>query len=84
MIYYDEIIKGELVRKFSDDVDATELQWHRDEETRIVRSCEETDWQIQLENSLPMSLNSLVIIPALQWHRLIKGSGDLHVKITKL
>ncbi len=84
MIYEDTIKDDQLIRNFHEEIDEVELKWHRDEETRIIVSLNETDWQIQLENSLPCSLNSITVIPAMYWHRLIKGTGDLSLKIVKL
>lgn len=71
------------LREFSQSSDVSEFVWHRDDEDRAVVSVETTDWKIQLENSLPRSLNSAVFIEMGQWHRLIKGTGSLKVKIVK-
>jgi hypothetical protein len=73
-----------VIREFDQNLDPEELLWHRDQETRIVESLNPTDWQVQLENSLPVSLNNKVVIPNLEWHRLIKGTGKLIVKIIKV
>ena len=73
-----------VIREFGQNLDPDELLWHRDQETRIVESLDPTDWQVQLENSLPVSLNNKVVIPNLEWHRLIKGTGKLRVKIIKV
>lgn len=71
------------VRIFSQEVDETELKWHRDEEDREIISILKTDWKVQLENELPLSLNSLIKIKAGVWHRVIKGTGELTIKIKK-
>ena len=71
------------LREFSQLSNVSEFVWHRDDEDRSVLSIETTDWKIQLENSLPQSLNSAVFIEMGQWHRLIKGTGKLTVKIVK-
>ena len=39
------------------------------------------DWQIQLDNELPTSLNKPIHIPKHKWYRAIKGSGKLKLKI---
>lgn len=75
--------KTEVFRKFSQEIDPTELLWHRDDETREIISENSTDWMIQLDNALPVSLNNTITIPRHEWHRLIKGSGDLILKIKK-
>jgi len=73
-----------IVRQFSEDVDPRELLWHRDRESRKVVPVGETDWQVQLEDQLPVLLNVPMFIKKLQWHRLLKGTGTLRVKIYKL
>lgn len=78
-----EIGEGEIIRKFNESVDPIELMWHRDDEDRLVEAVSETDWYIQLENELPKRFSEAVFIPRHEWHRLIKGSGELVVKIRK-
>jgi hypothetical protein len=36
-----------------------------------------------LENKLPQDLNIPVFIERGEWHRLIKGKGELRIKIVK-
>jgi len=71
------------IRTFLESVDDNELKWHQDLEDRLVRPLLETNWQIQLDNQLPVSLtpDKDIFIPKYVWHRLIKGTGDLNVKI---
>jgi hypothetical protein len=38
----------------------------------------------QLDNQLPEKITKTTFIPAGEWHRIIKGTGDLSVKIVKL
>lgn len=78
-----EEVNGILIREFSQNVDPTELKWHRDDESREIVSENETDWMIQLDNALPVSLNNNIRIPRHEWHRLIKGTGTLTLKIKK-
>jgi len=84
MIYSDEIFDPYVIRTFHESTDIENLMWHRDEEDRIIISSFATDWQLQMEDSLPISLNSEVKIPAGIWHRLIKGTGSLTLKIVKI
>jgi hypothetical protein len=72
----------EVVRLFNENVDPIELKWHRDREDRLVESLEPTDWMIQMDNHLPSKIDK-VFIPAGEWHRVIKGTGDLVIKIQK-
>jgi hypothetical protein len=84
MIYRDSDISDDtIVRSFTESIDPIELKWHRDDEDRTVVSISETDWMIQLENKLPQNLNSPVFISRGEWHRVIKGTGELRVKIIK-
>lgn len=73
-----------IIREFSQEVDSKELVWHRDRENRLVVSLENTDWKVQLDNQLPTLLTTPIFIKKSQWHRLLKGSGTLRVKIYKL
>jgi alkylated DNA nucleotide flippase Atl1 len=80
---YTDISKSDKLidRVFDSNIDPIHLKWHRDLEDRVVKSVETTDWQVQLEDQLPVSLNEWIEIPAGSWHRVIKGSGELRVKI---
>ena len=44
------------------------------------------DWEIQFENELPWALekNLNIFIMRHEWHRVIKGTGTLKLKIYKL
>lgn len=81
--YLDTLHDCELVRIFSESIDPIELKWHRDLEDRLIVSTSSTDWKIQLENRLPQSLNKQVNIKSGEWHRLIKGTRELSLKIVK-
>lgn len=73
-----------FIRTFYQSTDSGELQWHRDRESRIIESLEETDWEFQLDNQLPKRLDGKVFIPKGVYHRLIKGQGNLKIKLQKL
>ena len=79
----EQVSENEVIRTFKQDTDSKEFVWHRDREDRIVESIGNTDWKIQIDNELPKSLNN-VFIPKNIYHRVIKGTGDLKVKIKKL
>jgi len=70
-----------IIREFSQNVDPIELMWHRDDEDRTIEIIGETDWAIQLEDSLPTSLNERIFIKRHEWHRVVKGTGKLTLKI---
>jgi len=73
-----------FIREFKQDTDSGEFIWHRDYEDRIVESIGETDWLIQIDNELPKEIKDKVFIPMDVYHRLIKGTGDLKIKLQKL
>lgn len=78
-----EVTKDWIIREFTEAIDPIELMWHRDDETRIIEAIGQSDWLIQLDNFLPININEKVEIPKHAWHRLIKGTGNLIVKIHK-
>jgi hypothetical protein len=78
-----EITDQYILREFSQDIDPIELMWHRDDENRLVEIVGETDWQLQLDNQLLTSMNQPIFIPRHEWHRVIKGTGSLKLKIHK-
>ena len=73
---------NEFIRVFKQDTDSGDYMWHRDREDRIVESIGETDWMIQIDNELPQVI-SKVFIPMGVYHRVIKGTGDLKIKLIK-
>ncbi len=75
---------NQYLREFSENVDSNELEWHRDREDRIVEVVQNKDWLFQMDNELPILLKQKLFIPKETYHRVIKGTGKLIVKITKL
>ena len=73
---------NEFIRLFSQDTDSGDYMWHRDREDRVVESIGETDWMIQIDNELPKVIDK-VFIPMGVYHRVIKGTGDLKIKLIK-
>ena len=75
--------KNSRIREFSQDVENEELKWHVDEEDRMVKSLHKTDWMVQIDDQLPQKLteNNEIFIPKGVYHRVIKGSGNLKVKV---
>jgi hypothetical protein len=78
-----EITDQYIIREFNENIDPIELLWHRDDEDRTIEILEGIDWMIQLDNQLPILLNSHIFIPRHMWHRTIKGTGPLRIKIYK-
>lgn len=71
------------IRIFDQEVNEDELVWHRDREDRIVEAVNDTDWQFQFDNQLPQKIDK-IFIPKDTYHRIIKGKGNLKIKVTKL
>ncbi len=84
--YKESYNEGFYYRTFSFDTNSEELKWHFDEQDRIVVCEHETDWMFQIDNRLPQKIikNKEILIPEGEYHRIIKGNGDLIVKIKKL
>ena len=83
-IYSETEVATNLYRRhFPSFTYPEQLKWHMDDEDRLIKSPTLTNWKIQLEDQLPVSLNEPIFIKKHQWHRLIKGTGYLTLKITK-
>ena len=82
--YIEILQEGYVIREFLQGTPSAELVWHRDKEDRIVEALHETDWKIQLDNDIPRILEQKhLFIPKGVYHRLIKGTGGLKVKVIK-
>jgi quercetin dioxygenase-like cupin family protein len=81
--YQEEITASVTERIFSPDIAQEELVWHRDERDRIVTITDDTDWQFQFDNQLPINLYKGVVlfIKAGEYHRVIKGTTTLKITI---
>jgi len=84
--YIEHIIGENIVtRTFKESTDSEDFMWHRDQEDRIIEAINENNWQIQLEDSLPINLRpgETIKIPKGSWHRVIKGNNIAIYKIKK-
>ena len=77
---------GWIIRRFSAEVNPEELRWHRDGEDREIRVMESDGWALQKDNALPQELrkNESHSVRKGEWHRLLRGSGELVLRIKKL
>ena len=75
---------NQYIREFAADADTDELEWHLDREDRIVEVIQDGGWQFQLENELPIPLKNSVFVPKETYHRVLRGSDKLVIKLTKL
>jgi len=78
-----KISDNTFIRVFEQNTDSGEFMWHRDHEDRIIESIDDTDWMIQIDNQLPKKIEGEIEIPMGVYHRLIKGTGDLKIKLIK-
>jgi len=81
-----EVTDEYIIREFDDNIDPIELMWHRDDEDRLVEIIDSGNgWKFQFENELPWDLepNMSIYILRHEWHRVIKGTGTLKLKIHK-
>jgi len=73
-----------IIREFDENIDPIELMWHRDDEQRLVEIIDPGQgWKFQFEDELPWDLEPKMSIFILRhkWHRVIKGTGTLRLKI---
>jgi hypothetical protein len=77
---------GWVIRRFSADVATEDLRWHRDGEDREIIAVESSGWSLQKDDRLPQVLHKgeCHSVRKGEWHRLIKGSGELVLRIKKL
>jgi quercetin dioxygenase-like cupin family protein len=81
--YQDKLNGNIKIREFDLNISNNELVWHRDEKDRHVTVLEGKGWYFQRDNELPLELkeNDSIFIPKLTYHRVIKGSTPLKIKI---
>lgn len=74
------------IREFEETLEDRELIWHRDAETRRVSVLSGDGWKLQLDDELPQTLKvgERYAIPKLKYHRVIKGKGNLVIKIENI
>lgn len=80
-----KVNENKVVRTFDENTDENELIWHRDREGRVVRIIEGKNWGLQLDNQMPVKMveGKEYFIPQEEWHRVIKGDGNLVIEIIK-
>jgi hypothetical protein len=82
--FKENIEDGYYIRTFNSTTNEEEFVWHRDREDRIIECNHETNWLFQRDNELPITFDKIIFIEKETWHRVIKGDGDLQLKIKKL
>ena len=78
-----EVTDKYIIREFNENIDPTELLWHRDLKSRKLTVLEGKGWYLQKDNELPVEMikGNTIYIDALKWHRVIKGNTILKIKI---
>ena len=78
-----QIDENTRIRRFSSNVPVDDLVWHRDKNDRIVEVISGEGWMFQRDNSVPKNLveGEKISISKNEWHRVVKGEGDLVLKI---
>lgn len=81
-----KIEKKIFLREFKESINSDELIWHLDREDREIFILESNGWKLQMDNELPKELvrGDTHFIPKMTYHRVIKGNGDLRLRLTKL
>lgn len=81
--YTEERIGNIINRVIKESSEEHELVWHRDRKDRIVEIIQSKGWKFQRDNELPFTLKKgdVLEIKKNTYHRVIKGEGDLVIKI---
>lgn len=81
--YTDNIHDDFIIREFDENIDPTELVWHRDKMNRDVEIISGDGWKFQFDGDLPFLLkpgDTLKIYNNL-YHRIFIGNTKLVIKI---
>jgi hypothetical protein len=81
--YSEESQDDFIIREFKENLTQGDLIWHKDREDRLISPINRTDWMIQIDNELPKVIKENTFIPKEVFHRLLKGTGNLELKIVK-
>lgn len=73
-------------RTFKQDISKDDLVWHYDLKDRYITIISASNWMFQFDDELPIKLmdNQKIFIPKLKYHRIIKGTGELKIKIEEV
>lgn len=82
-VFTDTVLNtNTFTRVFSSTTKEEDLVWHRDLQDRTVYLLNRsTDWKFQFDNELPILFPNKLFIPKGVYHRVIKGSGELKIKV---
>ncbi len=77
------VSENRFKRVFDEQVDNSELIWHKDKEDRVIYVIESNGWKIQYDNQLPIDLvnGNTYYVKKENYHRVHKGKGNLVIEI---
>lgn len=80
-----QLTENKTLRSFSSTVEDDELIWHMDREDRKITIKESNGWKLQYDNQLPVEMKpgQTFFIKAQEYHRVIKGKGNLVIEIER-
>ena len=81
--YIQPYYQNKDIRVFSKYVNEEDLIWHRDQNDRQIMVIEGIAWKLQKDNEKPIIMEHGVVyeIKAMEYHRIIKGYGNLVIKM---
>lgn len=81
-----QISENIFFRTFNESTPKYELVWHYDLKDRYITVISASNWMFQFDDELPIKLedNQKIFIPKRKYHRIIKGDGDLKIKIEEV
>jgi hypothetical protein len=81
---YEDFYRNDLhFRKIFANAESSELEWHRDENNRIIHIVLGENWELQMDNELPKKLEQgkEYYIKKNTFHRVFSGKDDLLIRI---
>jgi hypothetical protein len=81
---YEDFYRNDLhFRKIFANAESSELEWHRDENNRIIHIVLGESWELQMDNELPKKLEQgkEYYIEKNTFHRVFSGKDDLLIRI---
>ena len=84
--YIDEIHPDYFIRIFDAESTPNDFYWHKDKKDRIILAVSGSDWKLQFDNEIPITLEPEKVypIPRETFHRIIKGKDNLILKIKEI
>lgn len=82
----EQLSENTFFRTFREDISKDDLVWHYDLKDRYMTVISASNWMFQFDDELPIKLedNQKIFIPKLKYHRIIKGTGELKIKIEEV